>query len=452
MEYMRWLRPALVALSLQWFMTSPLWAVLHQAPIVMTADQIRAASRYPVGSYRLYQTTPMGEAVPIPFQIDEVNEIGDHILDQGPLQNASSSNRIFDGLDELAFMGNDVGPIGEPKVWPNGQKPHQLFEIRFTNPRITQGSREGAVYLAVYQKSPPATNVTPYVMFDQNQGRVTTSRYQYDFDTRNYLVVRKVSMFKPDPTNAQAPPITVPLLDSSTFFLKGDFKYFLTVTGNHRSINSQLEAWKSGPVRTIVRVAFTYSIMKINFSIGMYTEISFLPNSVILPAVIQYPIDGRKVFNKGSGFYYGFALTRSPNSYEFSTNMNLWREPKSGIFNLLESPIHRESKYWLSLAAEDHMMYVELLPSRDMLAAKNVPFLYRKDVPGGNLRSINNDEALPIEKAPVNMGLAFDLTRFAQGEHFIAFQLFFENKKDPARLDTFRHLSDWQFLVSRINL
>ena len=85
---------------------------------------------------------------------------------------------------------------------------------------------------------------------------------------------------------------TKPLIDSSTFYLKADLKYFLTVFANHKSVNSELESYKTGPIRTIVRVAFYYVFLKLKFEVGMYTEVSLFSNSVVLPAVISNPVDG----------------------------------------------------------------------------------------------------------------------------------------------------------------
>ena len=149
----------------------------------------------------------------------------------------------------------------------------------------------------------------------------------------------------------------------------------MTVSANHRSVNSQLEAYKVGPVRTIVRVNFLYSFLSLKFEVGMYTEVSFFSNSVILPAVIYNPIDGVRRLNEGSGFYYGFALNQSPEQYQVSTNMEKYGAGGSGLLSLLKAK-KMNPLYWASLLAKDHMIYLEMRPSQQMLKDENIPTYY----------------------------------------------------------------------------
>jgi hypothetical protein len=435
-----------LALWLLGWMT-PLEAGIHRAPIVISAQKMRAIAQYPVKNYRLFRSGPSGEAVPIPFQIDEINGIGDYVLNEGPQPNVQTGDNVFNHLDELSFMGDDVGPVSPPKTWP--QKPHAVFEIRIAPPPGVPNVTEGAVYVAVFLQNIPSQVEQKYVVFDLKSGEILTSRYRYRFDQKNYLVVNGVEMVKP---GLPSGPGNVPLIDSSTFYARADLKYFLTLQVNHRSVNSRLEAFKSGPVRTIVRVNFIYQFLKLNFEVGMYTEVSFFSNSVILPAIIYNPLDGVKSLNKGSGFYYGFALRESPNRYEFNTNMQPYEEAGLGtsLLNFLKKDVKPEKEYWASLIGEDRMMYVLMRPSQQMLQDGNVPYYYVRDMNGDDLRKRNNNETRPIVDSPVNLGLYFDLTRFREGEHFMSFQLFFENKKDYKNIELFKSLDRWAIKAARL--
>ena len=102
-------------------------SVMHPAPIILKAYQVVAASGYPLGSYRLIANKG-GKAKIIPFQIDEVAAYEDFVLPLGPIANGSFSNKIFDKLDELSFMGNDVGELSPPEKW-SFKKPNLLFKI-----------------------------------------------------------------------------------------------------------------------------------------------------------------------------------------------------------------------------------------------------------------------------------------------------------------------------------
>ncbi|HYX35516.1 MAG TPA: hypothetical protein VE954_20665 [Oligoflexus sp.] len=428
---------------------APLKAGIHRAPIVIPSHKMRAIAQYPVKTYRVFRSGTAGEAVPIPFQIDEINGIGDYVLNEGPQPNLQTGDGVFNNLDELSFMGDDVGPVSPPKSWPSGQQPHAVFEIRITPPAGVPETSEGAVYVAVFLQNIPSQVDQKYVIFNLKSGEIQTSRYRYRFDQKNYLVVNGVEMVKPGQVSG---PANVPLIDSSTFYAKADLKYFLTLQVNHRSVNSRLEAFKTGPVRTIVRVTFIYQFLKLNFEVGMYTEVSFFSNSVILPAIIYNPLDGVKSLNKGSGFYYGFALHESPNRYEFSTNMKPYEEAHegSGLLSFLKKEVKPEKEYWASLIGDDRMMYVLMRPSQQMLQDGNIPYYYVKDIQGEALKKRNNNETRPIVESPVNLGLYFDLTRFREGEHFMSFQLFFENKKDYKNIELFKSLDRWAIKAARL--
>ena len=431
---------------------SSAYAGIHNAPIVLTGFKLRRATGHDVESYRMFATNGAGEASLVPFQIDEINKLGDFVLDKGTSPNIRTGHRRFEISDELTFMGNDVGSTMPPAKW-SVAKPDLLFEIRFLSPEVRH---VGSLFLGVYTTTPaPATSFQKYVIFDPPNASITTSRYQYVFDQQNYLVNKDVHILpesQPSPALAASTtsPSTTPLLHSSTYFLKADFKYFLTFLANHRTINSKLEAYKIGPIRTVMRVSFIYSVMKLDFQLGMYTEISFFSNSIILPTVMYNPIDGKSALNDGSGFYYGFAFDKAPGSYNISTNMEEYPPKKSllGIFGKSQETIRE--KYWLSMSSPEQTLYLEMTPSKEMLEHDNIPYLYRNNRPYSEIRKIDNITPHDLTEPPVNIALFFDLTRFVKGEANMSFQLFIDNKYQPETIETFKTLGQWHYYL--INL
>ena len=418
---------------------------IHTAPVVVQGQRVKSLLHYPISQYRLFKTDASGAAVAIPFQMDEVNEWGDYVLDQGSDITSKTGNGLFDIQDELVFMGDDVGPVKPPKKWP-GQAPAGVFELKISYMgKNDVGPQEGAVYVAVYLSSTPPLSPKKYVVFNRDQAEVITSRYRYGFDQKNWLVSRKVEM---RPLGASSVDQFLPLLDSTTFYLKADLKYFLTLEVNHAAINSALEAWKIGPVRSLVRVSFHYSMMKLNFELGMYTEISFFSNAVFLPAIMFNPIDGTKSLNRGSGFYYGMSLRDNPSEYEIASNMPEYKE--AGVLDFFKSENKNEPMYWVTASGKDRMLYMEITPSKQMRQQGAIPMLYREDKSGADVGSRSGAVAKPLSKSPVNLALYFDMTKFSQGEHIMAFRLFFENSKDNTRLTNFKNLSNWDFQVTRL--
>lgn len=434
---------------------------IHTAPIVISGKQIAPILRYPLGSYRVFRSTPGGRAEIIPFQIDEINDDTDYVLDQGTRVTADTGNGIFDGQDELSFMGDDVGPLVEPTQWPT-TRPQIVFELRVRSPNGNpMGPQTGAVYVGVFFGNAPPLSPKKYVIFNRKEALIHTSRYRYQFDQKNWLVARKVEVTR----NDKQPPEYEPVLDTTTFYLKGDLKYFITVEANHRSIESELEAWKSGPIRSIVRVSFYYKLLKLKLELGMYTEISFFSNAMNLPAMLSSPLDGRTSLNPGSGMYYGLALRDNPKDYMIETNMEPYEakgdSPGSTIIesgkDLLGKLIGKTNRseetkglYWVSMQGRDRSIFVEITPSEELRKIGLAPTIYREDKTANELKSRNNDHVLPLGKSPVNLGIWFDATKIPSGEHMMGFRMFFENVMAPERLAVFKGLNEWKYEVRRI--
>ena len=215
-----------------------------------------------IEKYRVFKTEKDGSATPIPFQIDEKDQLGDYILKDGKNPNIKFSNNVFDYQDELSIMGEDVGRVLKPSKW-NFNKPNRIYEVIFTN-----GEKKGAVYIGIYfklkKKNKKSNDITlsskNYVDFDLKSANITTSRYFYQFNRKNYLVVRNVDVLSKTQGRTD-------LLNSSTVYLKLDFKYFLTFSFNQSDIESELDAYKTGPIRVITRVNFSIKILKSNLTL-----------------------------------------------------------------------------------------------------------------------------------------------------------------------------------------
>ncbi len=414
------------------FLSTMAKAGLHNVPIVIPAKQIHAVQFHPLAKYRVFRTDPDGSAVIIPFQIDQKDKYGDYILDQGKHPTAKFSNGIFSNQDELCVMGNDVGMRQPPTKW-SMKKPNILYEVGFK-----RGGKEGAIYVGVYFTDPPPLAKESYVSFDLENAQVTTSRYRYLFNNQNYLVVRGVNIEQPGKKEDQ-------IILSSSVFLKIDMKYFLTFNVGDSDIESDLDAYKVGPVRAITRVNFDYKILKLKFDLGMYTEVSFFSNAVYLPAIIDNPLDGKKALNGGSYFYYGLALTENPANLNVAANMPAI-DNKDAKINDNES---RLGHYWATARAKNYMLYLEFQPSKQMSEDKNIPYMYVENVNSEELKK-RKRLPLPLGKSPVNVAVSFDLDNFRAGLHEVRFRLFVENLLEERFIDEFKTVDQWYISARRL--
>ncbi|MEI8026460.1 MAG: hypothetical protein WCI18_08930 [Pseudomonadota bacterium] len=406
---------------------------VHKAPIILPAFALRELSGYPINTYRVFRSVN-GKAEAIPFQIDEMTKYEDFVLDQGVSPNMHEGDGVFDNADELSFMGEDVGDIAPITSW-GGPAPDLSYEVTAEHP----SGKKGAVYVGIwFSRAPPLSNKS-YVSFNLQQAKISTSRYAYYFDPKNYLVVKGIDVLNDGKPRR--------LVESSSFFLKADLKYFLTFLVNQSSIVSKLEAYKIGPIRSIVRVSFSYVLLRLNFEMGMYTEVSFFANSVILPAIMYNPLDGAKSLNKGSGFYYGFALNENPASLNVKSTLPSYKESTSSSFFSSKNIVERS--YSVTTSSKDWFMQMEIEPSSKMISKGYGPSLYLENASPDEIAKRPLNKALPLGKSPVNLAINFDLSEFSEGEHRVGFRLYFENQVTPQLLESYSTLSLWRYTVKR---
>ena len=145
----------------------------------------------------------------------------------------------------------------------------------------------------------------------------------------------------------------------------------MTLNIGHSDIISKLEAYKAGPIRSIVRVSFAYSFLKLNFEMGMYTEVSFFSNSVILPAIMYNPLKWSKSLNDGSGFYYGFATNFDTKQTNIDTNLKKFK--KKGLLDFFKSKEPIKDEYSLFVDNKNFIMLMNITPSWKMKTLKIDP-------------------------------------------------------------------------------
>lgn len=425
--------------------STPALGQIHQAPVIINAYSHYMFSGFPLESYRLIKNSG-GKARIIPFQIDEKNMYEDFVLEHHLTKEekkiAARGNGVFDYHDELSFMGADAGSTEVPQKW-DFERPDYLFRVDAkADQKQTQAA--GAVFVGIYldpTKSPPLSDKR-YVQLRLNSSSIKTSLYDYSFDPTNYLAIKDVSL---NTKSGQKKKI----VESSSFYLKADLKYFLTLNVGHRDIISELKAYKTGPIRTLVKISFLYKFLRLNFEMGMYTEVSFFANMVTLPTIMHNPLEGRKNLNKGSGFYYGFGLPYDMSILGLETNMPAYK--KTGTRSFLPGSSRAvASLYQISLGDENFLMNINIKPSEQM--KKNGQGLNYYMERGDPKAILARDwkKPKPLGEAPVNLGVYLELSNFSEGQHVIDFNLLFDNDTSEAAKTSLKGLPNWVYTSKRI--
>ena len=164
----------------------------------------------------------------------------------------------------------------------------------------------------------------------------------------------------------------------------------------------------------------------------MYTEVSFFENAVVLPAIFYNPLDGPSRLNEGSGFYYGFALTKNPKEIYLETNMPSYEDR--------DKTAQWHNQFFISSQLDEEVFHMEIIPSREMAKFKSSPYFYRENKSYSDLKKRSTKKASSLGKAPINAAMYFKMNQMQEGEHIVSFQLFFEkipqlvDKKDKTKI------------------
>jgi len=168
---------------------------------------------------------------------------------------------------------------------------------------------------------------------------------------------------------------------------------------------------------------------------------------VILPAIMYNPLDGAKSLNKGSGFYYGFALSENPGNLTLKSTLPSYKESSSTSFFSSRNVV--EPSYSVTTSSKDWFMQMEIQPSSKMIQKGYGPSLYLENASAAEIAKRPLDKALPLGKSPVNLAVNFDLSEFSEGEHRVGFRLYFENQVSPELLDSYSTLKLWRYTAKR---
>ncbi len=375
-------------------------------PVIIKGSKIRKALGFRVSQYGVFVAGKNHYAEPIPFQIDEVNKIGDYVLPKSNGLPPMFDNGIFDDNDELVVRGTDLRKRDPLIRWKN--KPSFFFEIIIRN---STSKEELALYLSVDREKSPPKHPARLLSYDHKKGIIETSKYRFKFNPKNHMVMDYI--YIKDENNKEK---WQRVIDRSQFIFYADIKYFFEIELTSNDLITKLNYWKIGPVRIIAQVSFFFRLLSMDIDIEMYTEISMFENAISLPAVLNSPIDAKKLFRKGSGFYYGLKFTNGLKEWKFNTNFKKLSSLKSQESVGDISDIVKEG-YWIQGKRDNWEFFMEFKPSVNLLVNKAVPFLHL----GGKPREW-------LKRHDTNIGIFMDTSGLKEGDYTIAVVMYFDNR------------------------
>ncbi len=375
-------------------------------PLLIKGRKIAKVLGFQIQQYGVFVAGKDHFAKPIPFQIDEINDNEDYVLDQSDHFAPMKDNGIFDPNDELVIRGTDLGKKDPLLQWK--KKPFMYFEVAITN---ASTFKKGTIYIGIFKENKPTLSDQKLLTYDHKKGLISTSKYDFKFNPNNHILMDYVYL------KEEGKPGRKKVIENSGFTFIADIKYFFTLKVSSKDLITRLNYWKVGPVRCIAQVSFFFRLLSMDIDIEMYTEVSLFENAVSLPTILNSPVDAKSLFREGSGFYYGLKLADPIDDWKFDTNLLPLKTIKDQKWSNRSTYSILKEGFWLTGNRNNLELFLELKPSTSLIKEKTEPFLHFKDTPRDFLKGSNT-----------NIGIFMDTSNLNEGDYMINVFMFFDTK------------------------
>lgn len=251
------------------------------------------------------------------IQVDEVNADGSYVLEQGIPYTKFTDDGLFDGVDEISVRGTDLGIVnGQTK---SIKPPGHFIEIRRVDFCDSDGKFLGALWLGLKANTVERPSYTQ--MFDEKSGEVNTATYRYQFRQGQPMLMGNV-MLK---TSSGEKPVFAG--NSFIMPLLPRFFMFPSLYFGESDFTSEIECWRSGPIRSIVAVGARLRRFFSILDLHLFSELVFYENYFQIPTKIEFIFDPSKYLARGSGIAY---VLQYPDGVDWRLNSTLKSLPSSG--------------------------------------------------------------------------------------------------------------------------
>ena len=253
----------------------------------------------------------------IAIQIDEVNAEGSYVLEEGmPYTKFTGSGRVK-ADDEVSFKGPEIGEsFVTADVTPVlKQRFSRYFAIHTCN---SGGEFLGSILVGETNLAAVQPHWEP--LYQKNKSEVKSALYRYKFsDTQPMLLGDVFLRLKGQESQ---------VFSNSSFKMPINPKYwpFPGFNFDVDDFDSEIECWRSGPVRSIVAVGAKIKKFFSLLNLHMFSELVFYENFFQIPTQIDFTFDANRMLDYGSGLAY---ILRFPPGREWAVKSNLDTLPET---------------------------------------------------------------------------------------------------------------------------
>jgi hypothetical protein len=257
--------------------------------------------------------------VRIALQVDEVDSDGSYVLEEGLPYTKYNDDGFIDANDELSIHAKSIGDAFTTKSVPK-----QLIATFARWARVDFCSNKNT-YLGsiLVGEGREMSQPSPYQpLFNRQSAEVETAKYHYRFRRDQPMLIGdvklKTSSGEKDVFSGSS--FLMPLIPK--FFLFPSFHF------GEDDFTSEIESWRSGPVRSIVAVGAKMRKFFSILDLHLFSELIFYEDFFQIPTQIEFIFDPSSYLRRGSGLAY---ILKYPPDVDWKLDSNLEPLPQSGI-------------------------------------------------------------------------------------------------------------------------
>ena len=377
-------------------------------------EQLLHAQIAHIRAYRFIE----GQFLEAKIQIDEVNSLGDYVLENGLPFTAHTGDGIFNGRDEIVFDSAEFGDDFDVKKIPQKLQKSSSWLKKIAFKIANLHCRHHLLLVEHTQDQTPKAFKS---LFDPANQTVESDEFLYRFNRQSPMLLGEVYLKASDHQLSQVfakSNFVMPLVSSHWYFPDMSFEA--------ADFKSSIESWRNGPIRSIIAVGSKYKNFFSLINLHLFSELVFYRNRFQIPTKVEFIFDTDDFLKRGSGLGYAIDFPKDK-IWELKTNLTPLPQNSLDGQAVSDRLIPRrffahgsrpEGQFWLTVDVDERaqqmvpppfIIYREMF--RDPLYQKTLPWLAKN----------NGDLGFYLDIAGIKKGMydfRLDLTLSRSNQEF----------------------------------
>lgn len=258
----------------------------------------------------------------IAIQTDERNSDNNYVLEDGIPYTKYTDDGILDSNDEISIRGVDAGESFDDR------EVSQTIRAMIDRPTRLDLCR-GRVYVGTIlvgllkQTQSDTFLVAPRAVLRQSPAKeILATRYRYQFNQLQPMLMGQVFLRQEN--------MEFQVFQSSNFIMPiiPSYWFLPTLKFDESDFTSEIECWRSGPVRSIVAVGAKLSKFFSIVKLHLFSELIFYEDYFQIPTKIEMVFNASDFLDSGSGLLYFLEYAKGR---EWTVQTNVPELPESRL-------------------------------------------------------------------------------------------------------------------------